>query len=98
MNNETSVIELDVKGQQLRSIYKDSLKGMLSKGLNNISNEDLLQCHSIALDYFNHMEKLVGKSALLGANNCGTWATGFAEDCYAVLEEFIEHMKNVKKS
>jgi len=93
LTNEQTVNIERQKIDQLKSDYQESLQLFIDKKNSNvaINVSDVQYVHTIALKYYNYAENYVGNSGLLGAHKDDFWVTGFAEDCFAILESLIKH-------
>lgn len=93
VTHEQDVVRAREQIAILKESYMASIKEFI-KNDNGLSKYDLfLNLQNKGNAYFNYVENFVGNSDLLGAHENGLWVIGFAEDCAAVLESLILHMK-----
>nr|WP_314623741.1 hypothetical protein [uncultured Noviherbaspirillum sp.] len=92
--NEQSVIVARKQIEQLKQKYLKRLRTVIEakQAGGPISIMMLLEVQQEGTAYFNFVENFVGDSGLLGAHANGRWVTGFAEDCYAILDSLINHI------
>lgn len=91
--NEQEVVSAREKIFTLKGIYMDAIKKYISNTDENSKLKLLLECQSRANEFFNYVETFVGNSGLLGAHQNGLWVTGFAEDCYSILDSYVTHIE-----
>lgn len=92
-SNEQAVVNARREINELKNNYMDSLQNLVLEKNSKLdkSLEIILECQRKGNNYFNYVENFVGDSGLLGAHDNGYWITGFAEDCYAILESAVKH-------
>lgn len=94
-SNEQAAVKARKEIDKYKNEYMDSLQKLIISKKNNQNNmlDILIECQRKGNSYFNFVENFVGDSGLLGAHQNGLWITGFAEDCYAILESVVKHFQ-----
>jgi len=97
MTNEQSIIQLQDKANKLKDEYKVKLRRIIEKKQNNtLGINDILEVYEAGNKYFNFYEKFVGESELLGGHKREKWVISFAEDCFTILKNYIEHINFIR--
>lgn len=92
--NEQAVLAARARIEELKKKYMERINALRQNASDyNAKLQNLLFCQEAGNGYFNYVETFVGDSGLLGAHHNGKWVTGFAEDCYSVLETLIFHFR-----
>lgn len=95
MTNEAEVVNARSKISELKLKYIDATVRFINAPKGDLEKEEYLGCIKAANEYFSYVETFVGDSELLGSHQGGKWITGFAEDCYEVLNSFLIHYELV---
>jgi len=92
-SNEQAVVGARKQIEMYKNEYMECLQKLLiaKKDDDSEVTNITIECHRKGNSYFNFVENFVGDSGLLGAHQNGLWITGFAEDCYAILESLVKH-------
>ena len=95
MTNEQATVSARGKLDRLKQDYMSFLLPIALRVHETKSSptlEEILKCQKLGNKFFNFLETFVGNSGLLGAHSNGIWITGLAEDCYSVLDVYINHI------
>lgn len=92
--NEQAVLTARARISELKQKYMECLRSLHQSDADpEVKLKHLLSCQEAGNGYFNYVETFVGDSGLLGAHHNGKWVTGFAEDCFSVLDTLIFHFR-----
>lgn len=93
MTHELEIYRAAQKVDELNDAAKVALRSLvcLQNTDEKLELQALLDYQSKSTRLFNYVEGLVGSSDLLGAREREEWAQGFAEDCFAILEQMPGH-------
>jgi len=91
--NSQDVVNAKAKGAELKKVFMSALHDYinLSSVSCNAARDSVLRLQAAGAAYFNFYEEFVGDSSLLGAHANAVWAQGFAEDCFAVLQQMPQY-------
>lgn len=98
--NFQDVVNAKARGAELKSVLMSALNEYLNlKSVKcGVAQDAVLKLQAAGTAYFNFYEEFVGDSSLLGAHTNSVWVQGFAEDCFAVLEQMPQYYTFLKQA